>query len=405
LGRRLLGFTSIPLLSSFTPLLLLPFVARLGGPTGWAAIGVGQALGGLGGVLVSYGWNVAGPARVARLTSPSQTRSLYSVSFWARFLMLVPVAVGTSGLALITSGSQFALLSALMALANTMSGMSLGWYGVGVGSSALILRYETLPKISFMLASLALMLSLRQVSWYPVGIILGTSVGLFAFHARLFGHWLPNWPGLRAIRDEFRLGFSNAAIDGTGALYTSAPVPLANSLGTISATASFSSADKIYRYGLFTIVALGNALQAWVLDAEASSRRKRQMLSVLLHAFLGLLGLGFFSFVGTLATQLLFGRSVAADQLTLVYYGFAFLAVSSSTPFIRNILIPMGKSRLVLGATISGAVIGLLAMFGFGHLVGPHGVALGFALSEGMTFLFVVAATVRLNRHCLGQER
>ncbi|AAT88561.1 hypothetical protein Lxx06010 [Leifsonia xyli subsp. xyli str. CTCB07] len=60
-----------------SPLLALPAIAHTAGAEGWAAIAIGQSLGGAAGVLVELGWGSpapsASPARPAA-TSPRPTR-------------------------------------------------------------------------------------------------------------------------------------------------------------------------------------------------------------------------------------------------------------------------------------------------------------------------------------------
>src|SRR3712207_2103483 len=88
--RRLAGFAGLPLLSFLAPLLLLPIIARRGGVDGWAAVVIGQAVGGLAAVLVLYGWNLAGPVRVAS-ADLEERRRLFAVALYCKVLVCLAV--------------------------------------------------------------------------------------------------------------------------------------------------------------------------------------------------------------------------------------------------------------------------------------------------------------------------
>lgn len=55
---RLGGFVGFPLLGILTPLLLLPVIARVAGPTGWASIVSAIAIGSFGATAILWGWNI-----------------------------------------------------------------------------------------------------------------------------------------------------------------------------------------------------------------------------------------------------------------------------------------------------------------------------------------------------------
>ena len=86
---------------------------------------------------------------------------------------------------------------------------------------------------------------------------------------------------------------------------------------------------------------------------------------------------------------------MAAPRDVCVWYGVAFLFLSLSTPPIRNLLVPAGKVRLVLGWTLGSAVVGLLLMVGAAVSGWSAGVAAGMAVSEAVLFAGLVVPALR----------
>jgi hypothetical protein len=162
-------------------------------------------------------------------------------------------------------------------------------------------------------------------------------------------------------------------------------VPIATAtVQSASATAGFSSADNIYRLGLFSIVAVGNTFQGWTLEPSASNPRCRHLIAVYAHLLLGVLGGAFLTILGPWVSGLIFGEALRADTLTSFFYGLSFFFLSASTPFIRNVLIPAGRQRTVLIWTALSAVCGIVLMVSAGLSGNVSGVALGMAVSEAV---------------------
>jgi PST family polysaccharide transporter len=90
---------------------------------------------------------------------------------------------------------------------------------------------------------------------------------------------------------------------------------------------------------------------------------------------------------GPFVSSLLFACKAQATTELCFYYGLAFLFLSASTPFIRNLLIPAGQQHLVLLWTMVSALLGVAAMIWAGMAGNAPGIALGMALSEAVLFV------------------
>lgn len=143
------------------------------------------------------------------------------------------------------------------------------------------------------------------------------------------------------------------------------------------------------------VSAAGNALQGWVLEVRGDHRRSRNIAAIAIMAGGGLLGAAFLAVAGPWFTALLFGAEKQGSPMVMSVLAVAFFAVATSTPLIRNILIPARRDRPVLIATLIAAVCGLSLMIALGLVWGANGIAIGFAASE---VIMLVACAVLVCR-------
>lgn len=395
--RRLTGFSLLPLIGILTPFILLPVVARVGGAGGWAAIGVGQSVGIIGGVTTLWGWWILGPARMSHLKVPRTKHALYVESLQQRLIIFSVVAPVAGVVSSAFSDQPWALTAGLMAVAGCSAGLSPSWYSVGEGRPLQMVLFDELPKAAAMAAAAILVWWTRTIWFYPALLLISSTIPpiVFAWYLSRSAHRLrkPLAGVLRSIPAQ-------AAVAGTnllGTSYTATPVPVGSLLVTAPVLAPFVSAEKLYRLGTFTVKALGNAMQSWVLEGGVT-RVKRQYAAVLAHLFLGILGGALLTGLGPTLTKVLFGREVAANYSECAAFGIAFLFVSLSTPLTRNILVPAGITRLPLAAAACGACIGLPSMIGLGLTIGISGLAIGLAISQALIFSILIIPAYRCLR-------
>lgn len=383
LSRRVIGFTTIPLISIIAPLLVLPVVARVGGVDGWASVGIGQALGAFGVFTTSFGWNVIGSARVALEKDTDARRVIFLESLWTRGIAFVVTALLVGSASYAMSAPDFRWTGALTAIATALGGMTISWYGVGVSRSSLVLLYESIPMAVAMALAAAAVFLTRQIILYPAFMILGSLTGLALFCRLLFaGNELPGANRPRLL-NGFRRNLGPAIVDASGGAYASAPVPLSRLTTGIGPAAGVASADRVYRLGLTVIVVIGNALQGWILERSPQDGRfHRQVAGMVAHLLLGVVGALVLVFGGRLISGVLLGAAVVPVWQVFLWYGVAFFAISTATPFIRNLLIPSGNVRIVVIATVISAIVGVSAMAVFGVAMGVVGVAFALAISE-----------------------
>jgi len=386
--RRLTGFTVLPLLSLVTPFLLMPVVARVAGPPGWSSFVAGQAVGTVGATVVFWGWNVGGPVLVAQASTAAERAEVYAASLRTRYLLLVGVLPAAALVSALVAQPGHRVDAAAMAVATALLGMSPSWFGIGVGDPWLLFWYDTLPRVVAACLGAAVVWATGLVWTYPVLLALSVVVSLMAFRRRVAGPSVRGGSLFPVSRSagELRSHLGTAGINLAATAYASTPVPVVTVAFRPEVSSPFASADAAYRLGLFSVTAMGNAFQGWTLETglDGGERRSRHRSAFLAHLVLGVVGGGLFAALGPWVTGFVFGADVAAPRNVCVWYGLAFLFLSASTPPIRNLLVPAGRVRLVLGWTVGSAAVGLASMVAAALAGWSAGVAAGMAVSEAV---------------------
>lgn len=393
---RLSGFTLLPLIGLVLPLLLLPTAARIVGLAGWSSALGGTAIGAFASTVILWGWNVDGPVMVARAAGRDRRARIYARSLRTRILLGTVVLPAATIVAMVSALPGYASDAAAMTLATALAGFSPAWFGIGTGNPLLLAAYDTLPRVLGTLASVPLMLWTGSLWPYPLLIAIATLVSLTIFgrrHARGTS-WFPR--PLRPVLGDMAEQRHTAGYNLAGAAYSATPIPIANATIANATTAPFGSTDQLYRYGLFSVMALGNALQAWTLEPRIPNRARRHALAIGAHVVLGLAGFVILVVAGPPVGSFLFGADKAPTVVLCALYGATFLCISVATPLSRNILIPAGRQRFVLASTILAALVGVVAMLVAGAAGRVEGIALGVALSEAVVLAALVVPAVRL---------
>lgn len=394
LWRRIASFGALSLFASLSPLLVLPFVARSVPPHAWATLLTCQAVGQLLGLVLLAGWGVDGQARVASSRSADVRRSFYVAAFRQRSrlsLLLVPLAACVG--VLLADGYAPAT-HALMAVAATWSGLGFGWYAIGSGQPAWIAKYEAAPRLAASGASALIVGVTSQVWVYPSLLILVATLGICVFNREHAGGWFP----VRTQASDGRVprtAWAASSLSLVGAGYAGAPLPISQ-LVQLATAPQVASADRLYRYALFTVSSLANALQQWVLSSDESDLIRAQRLAVSLHLLLGLLGGACFVLLAEPVGSFLFGVDVAPSTVVAAGYGAAFFFVSTATPLTRNVLIPSGMTGRVLKWVVASALLGVCCMTVGGAMFGAVGLAWALALADGFFLTGVAISCLQL---------
>ncbi|MDI3242678.1 polysaccharide biosynthesis protein [Arthrobacter sp. AL08] len=395
---RLTGFAILPLLSLVTPLLLLPVIASVVGAEGISSVISGQAIGTFAATILLWGWNVDGPVAIARAAGSHERSEIYLRSMRTRLLLMILVMPSAGIVAAAVAVPGFRYEAVAMSWAVALAGLSPAWFCIGVGQPRLLALYDTVPRFVATAAAAPVLLLTHQLWYYTILLAVATVLALVGFHRRYSagGQWLP--ADLRESFGQLKTQAKTAGISLAGNAYASTPAPIATATTAPQASGSLATADTLYRFGLFTVVALGNAFQGWTIERGATNPARRHLAAIWAHAGLGVLGALILTVLGPFASSLLFAGKLQASTELCAYYGLAFVFLSASTPFIRNLLIPAGRQSQVLRWTLISAVVGVATMIYAGANGNAPGIALGMALSEAVLFVALLIPGLKLLR-------
>lgn len=404
LWRRLVGFTLVPAIAAVSPLLVLPVVSRLAGPSGWASAMAGESVGTMASIAIAYGWTSIGPALVAIAHDDRERGRVYRASLIVRLLICaiaLPIMAAVCWL-IAAPGSEW--LSVLMGLQGAMIALTFTWFSAGVGDPRSIVVYDSLPRLLTAAAAALAIASLGFVELYPLSGIAVTLVGTGLFTLRVLRKHPAPWPRRAELRRLFRSGAPVALNDAVLGGYSTVPTPLVIVTASPADAAGFASADKMLKLGQILPITLANALQAWIAEVHGAHRRTRLRNSLLAHGFFGVLGCLVLAILGAPVSLLLFGDDAQATTPVLIALGISFALFSVRTAMTRLVLFPAGHAHAVMRATLVGTAVGLPVMVVLALVIGPVGAAIGYALTEACATVLLVRKT-RESMRTLSEQR
>lgn len=377
LTRRGIGFVGVPFISLFTPLLVLPVLARTASVDDFASIALGQSVGMTLALAVSYGWSVTGPADIARV-SPGERPGFWIDSVRMRALAFAVLLVPTIAIAYLVDPSRDPLAPA-MAVAMLLSGFSPAWYGIGQGQPSIVIVYDALPRALGNIVGVLLAVLLDNLYAYAVVLALLTILPVAELHRRcvkLFkGH--PE----TTSRVTLRSNLAPTLTELVAGLYSMGSTALvAGSVSSPQAIAVFSGGERFTRLGAAGISVTNSALMAWVAEARGAAFQRRVGVSLIVHTVLGLVGALVLGLLGPELTALLLGEPLRMSTATGFAFGAFYLGWSLETVTARHVLAARRETSWLLTTTMIGSAIGCVAVVVGGQQWGPAGAASGLAL-------------------------
>ncbi len=377
-----MGFGGLPMISLVTPLLVLPVMARVAGAAGWASLATGESIGTLAAIAIAYGWNTAGPPRIAMTRDPAQRALLYRESLVVRSALALAAIPVIAVLCVLLAADGYRLPTTLMGLSGAVTGLSFAWYSVGANDPRSIAVFEAVPRVLAAMVSAALIVVTRELAIYPLLAVAVSLGGIVLFSRRtLRGTLLPRVDRHDVVRLLLR-DKAVAGIDVAGGAYATVPVPVVSALSPAAAASAYASGDKLYKFGLYVPITLGNAFQSWTVEGHVSERARRLRVALGAHIGLGLVGWVVLAALGPFVSGLMFGAAVQSPRAVCFWLGATFMLVSTRISLTRHILIPAGRIRVVFVATVVSALLGVPLIGLAVWVLGPVGAAVGLFISE-----------------------
>ena len=304
--------------------------------------------------------------------------------------VLVPIAAVSY---LAAPPGRFGLVVAT-AVAFASMALTSNWVAVGLGSASRFMLLESVPRLVVMVGAALAIHEGGSLYVYPAAVAASSVIG-----AGLFA-----WSGIRPRRSGEPLAatvrrrlraHAPAVVTALSAAAWAGALLLVGLSTSVHQTALMSSAQVIYTVGLYAVVALSNAFQAWVVHPEPAVARERRSQALLWHGALGVVGMVLYASLAPLIATVLFGSDLAPGHVVALAYGVAFAAVSVCTSLAQHFLLPGGDVVGVLRATLVGAVVGVPSLVVLARLFGAAGGASALALSE---LVVMAVMAVRVHR-------
>jgi O-antigen/teichoic acid export membrane protein len=392
-GQRILGFGTSTLVTLLTPLVVLPVIATVTDASGWAALAVGQSTGSVFAILVAFGWPIMGPVELAR-SSREAVGTIFYESLVTRGLLLLAVVVPVVAVCCLAAPPGHAGLASATGVAFASTALTSSWVAVGLGSVSRLILLESIPRLVVLVVAALVILRGGSLYVYPVAIAGASVVGAFLFARSGVRPRRTRDRLLTSVRRRLRTQTAAAATALSAAAYSAGALLLVGLSTSVHQTALMSSAQLIYSVGLYVVVALSSALQAWVVQPDPEVARERRGRALLWHGALGLLGLTLYASLAPTVATVLFGSDLAPGYAVALAYGVAFAAVCVGTSLAQHFLVPASDVVGILWATVAGALVGVPALLLLARQFGAVGGASALAASE-LAVLAMMAIRVR----------
>lgn len=388
---RIFGVAGGTAMAVLSQIVCLSVISYTSSSSAWAAVGLGQSIGGVAAIACTFGWNLSGPTRWA--DSPrDRRRTLYADSLVNRLIVtcvVVPPAVAASWA---LAPEHEASLVVLMAVATMGVGLAPTWFNIAEGRIAALNLYNFIPRSAASLGAAALVLLGAPPIVYPTLLLALSTLATAVFTARLLYR---SKVRLSGIGRTFSTQTRSAAIDFMGGSFGAANVALVASQVSVAQLATYTSAQRVYQLGIVALMVLSQSLQGWTVDPTAD-RTHRGRIALKTHVLLGVVGGLFIGLAGPTVSALLFSDAHAAPLSITCLLALSFFLVCCGTGTGVHVLIPHGHQRTLMWATLTALVLGVPGVLVLAHAYGQVGGAVGLAISQLGAVLVQIPQTRRI---------
>jgi len=288
------------------------------GPAAWGAIALGQAIGAIAYLVVSYGWAVSGPATIAR-GDVSVRRREYADSVRVKLILLLPGAASAALVAGIIANDH-ASFAVAGAISTTTVALTSNWYFAGLARPYVWLLLETLPRIAGTAAGIALM-RLGQSAITGLACISGGMFVAFILVTIWVHRSTAKAGAVRLTRDKLSNVLAShrhgiASIIGAQ-LFLSAPLAIVSVLAP-SAQPVFALVDKVRQLVSAGLNPVVTVFQGWVPRGTRSGNSKRSRVALAVTCVVAAAVCGLFVAAGPTLLHWLGDGQIAVPEIMII---------------------------------------------------------------------------------------
>jgi PST family polysaccharide transporter len=382
------GGTAMAVLSQIVCLSVISYTSPA---SAWAAVGLGQSIGGVAAIACTFGWNLSGPTRWA--DSPAGRRiALYADSLVNRLIVTLAVAPLAVAASWALAPEHEELLVVSMSAATMSVGLAPTWFNVAEGRIGALNLYNFLPRSAASLGAAGLVLLGAPPIVYPAVLLALSLLATAVFTARLlYGSGVR----LSGVGRTFSRQTRSATIDFMGGSFGAANVALVASQVSVAQLATYTSAQRVYQLGTLALMVLSQSLQGWTVDPKAD-RTHRGRIALKAHVLLGVVGGLLIGLAGPIVSGLLFSDAHAAPLSITCLLALSFFFACCGTGTGVHVLIPHGYQQTLMWATLTALVLGVPGVLVLAHAYGQVGGAAGLAISQLGALLVQIPQTRRI---------
>jgi hypothetical protein len=339
-------------------LVMIPALIRAGGSGAWVAVTLGQSVGYVAAVVISFGWGVSGPASVAR-SDPERRWRAFAESLRGRAsvaAVCVPAAV-VIGAAV---GHTSALLAAVSAGTSATVGLSSSWYFIGTRAPYTLFFAETLPRAAGTMMGIVAMDSgagvLAGLAGQALGVAAGMITPILVVWRRSRGN--DRTYTQRRVADILADQRQGVASSGVSAIYGALPIVLVSVVSPASLPV-FAILDRLQKQLYTALQPVVAFLQGWVAHVDPIGLQRRILLANSAMSVFSLLVGAIFALSGGWLVGWLGANQIDVEPVSLIIAGL-WLALNLEESVASKVsMIPMGMARRMAQITALGSVFGL----------------------------------------------
>lgn len=387
ISQNAIALSWVQVATFLVPLVTLPYLARVLGPTGFGLVVFAQGLSWVMGLLIEYGFNASASRDIAAARdSESALSDLVARVFGAKvFLAAGSLLLAAVALVFLPKLRQNPELLALAWVAAVATGFSPGWFFIGTER----LRLPALIQLGTRILAAGLtfvVVKSPDDAWvvlalYAAGSILG-SLGVNALLYRRLPLRLPRLRGsLRALKEGWPLFIGTGAL----ALYTSANVVLLGLFVPSAQVAHFGAGERVVRAASQVLGQVATAVlpRLAYLQASGEPARARRLAWITLVT-LGGVGAGAAGTLALLApvvVSIVFGDEFDATVPLLRALAFV-IPLTALTAALGGWMMSTRMDKQVQRVVLAAAIVNVVLAVTLVPLLGPPGMVASVLVAE-----------------------
>lgn len=396
--RRFVGFALLPACSLLASITLLPLISHNQGRAGWVALGVGQGIGAIVGVIAALAWPTIGGDAVAK-ASESRRPAIFVSSVYSRLLALLTLLpFATVGCLILVE--DFRAATTLFMVGTSLNAMTASWYYSGLGEPSRLVINEGVVRLGgYATSAVALALGAPLIVYAMLTVVAGL-LSLTLNWAHIVGLAVHRSSGmLRATLTtlaEHRLGTASRVVASAFA-YGGTPIFTAVSPG---AAPIFAALDQLQRATANATAVFPQTFVSWV-SGDMAHFKRRSTLALGCMAAASAAVLLAWTVLGPTVVHLLFSGEAQITRVGCFLIGLNVATALVCGTYQLLVMIPLGLQDLAFKMNSIGAMAGVLVLVGLSTTQNEYWAFSTWSITNGLS-LPVLMYVVR--RHMAAQD-